>query len=102
MSLLQRLATPIQVVMTLALYVELALVAGMAAAPGAYGAFVAHAWIAARVASPFVSVLAGCVLGALAYFAYTITIIFVVPILRIAAPGTPVGRYPYYSWKAFQ
>src|SRR5262249_20631697 len=53
-------------------------------------------------ASPFVSVLAGCVLGALAYFAYTITVILVVPILRIIAPGTPVGRYPYYSWKAFQ
>jgi non-ribosomal peptide synthetase-like protein len=38
----------------------------------------------------------------LSYFAYTITVIFVVPVVRIIAPGTPEGRFPYYSLKAFQ
>jgi acetyltransferase-like isoleucine patch superfamily enzyme len=102
MRLLQRLATPLQLVMTLGLYVELAAIAGAAAAPGVYGAMSAHALVTARGASPFVSVLSACVLGALAYFAYTIAIIFVVAAMRVTAPGTPVGRYSYYSWRAFQ
>ena len=102
MRLLQRLATPLQLVMTVGLYVELAVLAGVAAAPGVYGALRAHDAVVARGASPFVSVLAACVLGALAYFAYTIAVVFVVALARVTAPGTPVGRFPYYSWKAYQ
>lgn len=102
MSLLKRLATPLQVAMTLGMYVELALIAGVAATPGALLALRAHAFVVAHDPPEIVRVFAGCALGALAYFAYTITVIFVVPIMRLTAPGTPEGRYPYYSFKAFQ
>lgn len=102
MSLLKRLATPIQVLLTLFLYIELGVIAGVAATPGVYGALKAYAWIAAQGAPEIVRVASMCVLGALAYFAYTLTVIWVVPILRVTAWGTPEGRYPYYSFKALQ
>lgn len=102
MSLLKRLATPLQVLMTLGLYVELAVLGGAAAAPGVYGALRAHEAVVARGAAPFVSVLAACILGGLAFFAYTILVVLVVAVARVTAPGTPVGRYPYYSLRAFQ
>jgi acetyltransferase-like isoleucine patch superfamily enzyme len=102
MSLLKRFATPIQIVMTLFLYIELSVVAGVAATPGVFGALKAYAWIAAHPLPEIVKVGAACVLGGLAYFAYTITVILVVPILRLVAPGTPEGRFPYYSPKAIQ
>lgn len=102
MSLLKRFATAIQVLMTLGLYLELAVIAGAAATPGVLFALHAHAWIVAQGAPEIVRVFAACVLGALAYFAYAVTVIFVVPLVRVTAPGTPEGRYPYYSFKAFQ
>jgi non-ribosomal peptide synthetase-like protein len=102
MSLLKRFATPLQVVMTLGLYIELALIGGLAATPGVYGALHAYARVAESGAPEIVRVLAGCVLGFLAYFSYALCVIFVVPLMRLTAPGTPEGRYPYYSFKAFQ
>lgn len=102
MSLLKRLATPIQVVMTIGLYVELAVIAGAAATPGVLFARRAHAWIAAHDPPEIVRVFSACALGALSYFAYAISVILVVPLMRVTAPGTPEGRYPYYSFKAFQ
>jgi acetyltransferase-like isoleucine patch superfamily enzyme len=102
MSLLKRFATPLQVAMTLLLYVQISVIGGVSAAPGVYGALKAHALITSLGVPEFVRILAACVLGALAYFAYAITVIFVVPIFRLMAPGTPEGRYPYYSGKAFQ
>ncbi len=102
MSLLKRFATPIQVVMTVGLYAELAVIAGAAATPGVWLALRGHAWVAALDIPEVLRIFCTCVLGALAYFAYAISVIFVVPLVRITAPGTPEGRYPYYSWKAFQ
>lgn len=102
MSLLKRFATPLQIVMTIFLYVELSLIAGVSATPGVYGALKAYAWISAKDLPEIVKVGAACVLGGLAYFAYTLTVIFVVPLMRLTAPGTPEGRYPYYSGKAMQ
>lgn len=102
MRLLHRLATPLQIVMTIGLYVELAALAGLAAAPGVHAARRAHDLVVASGASPFVSTLAACVLGALAYFAYAITVVFVVALARVTAPGTPTGRYPYYSLRAYR
>jgi acetyltransferase-like isoleucine patch superfamily enzyme len=102
MKLLQRIATPLQVVMTIGLYIQLSIIAGISAAPGVYGAMSAYGWIAQRGAPPFVLALAACVLGALAYFAYALVVILVVPLFRVTAPGTPLGRYSYYSFKAFQ
>lgn len=102
MSLLKRLATPLQVAMTVGMYLELAVIAGAAATPGVLGALRAHAFIASHDPPEIVRVFAACALGAGAYFAYMLTVIFVVPLMRITAPGTPEGRYPYYSFKAFQ
>ena len=102
MGLLKRGATPLQVVMTIGMYLELSLIAGLAATPGVFGALRAHAWIASLGPPEIVRVLAGCVLGAAAYFAYALTVILVVPCFRLLAPGTPEGRYPYYSFRAFQ
>lgn len=102
MSFLRRFATPVQVVMTLALYVQLAVIAGVAATPGVYGALKTYAWVASFDVPEIVKVAAACILAALAYFAYTITVIFVVPMMRVFAPGTPEGRYPYYSFSAIR
>lgn len=100
--LLKTLATPLQVVMTLILYVQISVAAGVAAAPGVYAAFWLHGRITAGGVSPFVSILVGCICAALAYFMYALTVILVVPLFRIIAWGSPEGRYPYYSFKAFQ
>jgi non-ribosomal peptide synthetase-like protein len=102
MNLLQRFATPVQVVMTLGLYVQLSIMAALAATPGVYGALKAYAWVAAHDLPDIARVGAMCLLGALAYFSYAVCVIFVVPLFRILSPGTPEGRYPYYSYKAFQ
>lgn len=102
MSLLKRFATPLQVVMTLGLYIEISIVAGVAASPGAYAALKAHAWITAQGVGDFVRVLSACVLLFAAYFCYAMTVVFVVPLMRIVSRGTPEGRYPFYSGKAFQ
>lgn len=102
MSLLKRFATPLQVLMTLGLYIELSLVAGVAATPGVYGALKAYAWIASLGVSEIVRVFAMCVLLFMSYFCYAMTVIFVVPLMRIFSRGTPEGRFPYYSGKAFQ
>jgi acetyltransferase-like isoleucine patch superfamily enzyme len=82
--------------------VELAVVGGLSATPGVYGALRGYEAVVAAGAPPLVRVFAMCVLGALAYFAYTVTVIFVVPVLRLTAPGTPLGRFPFFSWPAFQ
>lgn len=102
MSLLKRLATPLQVLMTIGMYIELSLVAGAAATPGVYGALKAYAWIERLGVSEIVRVFSVCVLVFAAFFSYAITVVFVVPLMRIVARGTPEGRYPYYSGKAFQ
>jgi len=102
MTLLQRFATPVQVLMTLGLYVELAVVAGISATPGVYGALWAWRHLSTFDLPEIARVACACILVFGCYFAYTLTVIFVVPLLRITAPGTPEGRYPYFSFKAFQ
>jgi acetyltransferase-like isoleucine patch superfamily enzyme len=94
------LTTPVQVVLTLVMYVEIAVAAGLALTPGVYGALAAYRWIAAHGVPDLVRVLAGCTLAALAYFAYALTVILVVPLFRLVAPGTPEGRFPYFSLRA--
>lgn len=98
----KRVATPLQVAMTILLYVQISVAAGVAAAPGVYGAIWLHGRITAGGVAPWLSVLLGCVLGFGAYFAYAITVVFVVPVFRILAPGTPEGRYSYYSFRAYR
>lgn len=101
LPLLQRLATPLQVVMTLALYAQLAVLGGLSAAPGIYlasqGLAATSGW------EPFSrAAAAGCLLFG-AYFLYLLTVMFVVAAFRVVTfAGTPLGRYSYYSFKGFQ
>ncbi len=90
------LLTPLQVVLTLLLFAEVALALGLAAWPGA------ALWLAveARVdpGAPW-RLPALCVAGAAAYFVAGLTLLLVVPALRwlTLATGTPVGRFPFLS-----
>lgn len=102
MRVLERFATPLQVLMTFGLFLELAVLAGAAATPGVYGAMEAHAWLSQRGLPPIVMIFATCTLGVLAFFSYAVMVILVVPLMRIVSRGTPEGRFPYYSLKAFQ
>lgn len=102
MSLLKRFATPLQAVMTIGLYIQLSIVGGIAATPGVYGAMRAYDAIVAMGLHPVLRTMAMCILGGLAYFSYAICVIFIVPLMRVTARGTPEGRYSYYSGKAFQ
>ncbi|MEW5738900.1 MAG: DapH/DapD/GlmU-related protein [Myxococcota bacterium] len=100
-SFLHRWATPLQVLLTLGLYVQLSVLGGLAAAPGLYG------WWALFDASAdwprWLRVLALSAGGFLAYFSYALCVIFVVGAFRVLTrAGTPLGRYPYYSFKGYQ
>ncbi len=101
MPWLMRFATPVQVVLTLGLYLQLSVLGGVAAAPGLYGL-----WHLFEVSSAWpvpLRVLAISVGGFAAYFSYTVCVIFVVGAFRIVTrAGTPEGRYPYYSLKGYQ
>jgi non-ribosomal peptide synthetase-like protein len=98
---LHRFATPVQVLLSLGLYLQLSVLGGLSAAPGVYG------WAllfetSAGWARPL-RVVALSVAGFAAYFAYTLCVIFVVGAFRfVTRAGTPEGRYPYYSMKGYQ
>ena len=87
--------------MTLGLYAELAVLGGLGATPGAYLAW--RGFVATEGWSPPARIAAGCCLLFGAYFLYALCVIFVVAAFRlITFAGTPIGRYPYYSFKGFQ
>lgn len=102
MNFIKRFATPIQVLMTLGLFIEISIIVGIAATPGVYGALQAYNLIAYLNPPEIVRVFAMCSLAMLAYFCYTLCVIVVVPVMRITAPGAPEGRYSFYSQKAIQ
>ena len=100
-GLLKRWATPLQTLMTLALYVQLSLLGGLAATPGL--------WVFTRVAaladgwSAWPRMFALSVGGFLGYFAFTVAVIFVAGLFRVVTfAGTPLGTYSYYSGKGFR
>jgi len=98
---LERFATPLQVVVTLGLYVQLAVLAGIASAPGVYIA--ALAWNATAAWVFPARVLAGCCLAWGAYFSFAICVIFVAAGFRfVTRAGTPVGSFPFYSFPALR
>jgi len=98
---LHRFATPVQVVMTLGLYLQLAVLGGLSVTPGAYLAVSAFARTAHW--DPLPRTAAACILGFAVYFAYAVTVIFVVGAFRLLTfAGTPLGRYSYYSFKGYQ
>ncbi|GMU58911.1 MAG: hypothetical protein AMXMBFR34_06740 [Myxococcaceae bacterium] len=100
-SFLHRWATPLQVLLTLGLYLQLSVLGGLAAAPGLYGWW---ALLDASAAWPrWLRVLALSAGGFLGYFSYALCVVFVVGAFRfVTRAGTPLGRYSYYSFKGYQ
>jgi len=101
MSFLQRFATPLQVVLALGLYVQLAVLGGLAATPGLYAVW---ALFDATAEWPRWARALALACGAFgAYFSYALCVIPVVGAYRwLTRAGTPLGRYPYYSTKGLQ
>lgn len=96
MRFLHRYATPIQVVTTLLLYAQLALLFGLAAVPSA---LVIQVLWRAHLQWPAWLQLPGLLVGAAAcFFLFALILILVVGLYRMVTfAGTPLGRFPYYS-----
>jgi len=95
------LLTPLQVVLTLLLFAEVALVLGLAAWPAAALFQAVEAWLPAGAAWRLPAL---CVAGAAAYFVFGLALLLVVPAFRwlTFATGTPVGRFPFLSLGAWR
>jgi acetyltransferase-like isoleucine patch superfamily enzyme len=96
-----RLFTPVQFLLTLLLFAESAVVLGLAATPAAV------LWTWARDALPLHGaprVVVLSVAGAAGYFVFGLALLVVIPVARWVtfAVGTPVGRFPYFSWGAWR
>lgn len=96
-----RWLTPLQVVLTLALFVEVIVLCGVALAP----AVALVEWAAGAL--PPRGILRAVGLGAAAvagYFAFGLSLVIVLPVARwvTLARGTPVGRFPYLSLGAWR
>ncbi|HZY05486.1 MAG TPA: hypothetical protein VFF02_18505, partial [Anaeromyxobacteraceae bacterium] len=86
-----RLFTPLQLVLTLALFAEAALVLGLAVAPAA------ALWLWVRDVLPLqgaARLLVLSVAGTAGYFVFGLSLLVVIPVVRwlTFAVGTPVGR----------
>jgi acetyltransferase-like isoleucine patch superfamily enzyme len=83
------------------MFVEVAVIMGVCAFPGVS----LFLWASEHLlcCAPL-RVLLLCILAALGYFIYGLTLIVVVPVARwlTFAIGTPVGRYPYASFRGYQ
>ncbi len=98
---LTRFATPLQAALTLGLYAQLAILAGIASAPGVYVAV--RVWAAASSFSLWWRVVVGCCLGWGAYFSYTLCVIVVVGAFRVLTRArVPVGTFRFYSADAWR
>jgi len=100
-SLLHRWATPVQVALTLGLYLQLSALGGLAAAPGLYG------WWTVFDATGSWPRAARCVAlataGFAAYFSYAVCVLFVVGAYRfVTRAASPLGRFRYYSREGMQ
>jgi non-ribosomal peptide synthetase-like protein len=93
--------TPLQVLVTLLLFVECAVVMGLAAWPALLLLEAFAAWL--PLAGPL-RLLALCVAGAAGYFVFGLALVVVLPVARwvLFATGTPVGRFPYLSFGAYR
>jgi non-ribosomal peptide synthetase-like protein len=95
------LFTPLQVLLTLLLFAELAMVLGLAAWPGA------ALWLEVAARLPAVAwwrLPALCAAAAAAWFVSGLALLALVPVVRwlTFATGTPVGRFPYLSLGAWR
>ena len=98
---LQRHATPLHILITLGLYVQMALLAGVASAPGVYAATLA--WPATASWALPLRVFAGCCLAWAAYFSYTVCVIFVAGAFRaLTRAHSPIGTFSFHSLQAIR
>jgi non-ribosomal peptide synthetase-like protein len=99
--MMKRLLTPLQTIVSLAMFVQTAAVMGVALWPPVMFWLTVYRQVGAD--GP-VAVLLLCMAAALGYFLYGLCLIAVVPIARwlTLALGTPAGKYPYVSWRGYQ
>ena len=97
---MKRALTPLQVLVSLFLFIEVAAVAGTAAAPGVWF----FDWALRTVPHGWYRLWALCIAGGLAYFLYGLALLVVVPIARwlTGAIGVPLGKFPYVSFQGYQ
>ena len=98
---LQRYSTPVHILITLGLYVQMALLAGVASAPGVYAALLA--WPATASWALPLRAFAGCCLAWSVYFSYTICVIFVAGAFRVLTRArSPLGTFSFHSLQAIR
>lgn len=98
---MKRFLTPLQFIVTVVMFVEIATVFGVSAFPAV------SLWLWAADHLPFTGAgrtLVLSILAAFGYFVSGVVLMFVVPIARwlTLSLGTPLGRYPYASLKGYQ
>jgi acetyltransferase-like isoleucine patch superfamily enzyme len=94
------LITPLQTLITLFLFVEVSAVVGLALFPPVS----LWLWVEPQLSAGPLKVLLLCMLGALGYFLYGLGLIPVVAVARwlTFSLGTPLGKYPYVSFRGYQ
>jgi len=95
------LFTPLQVGVTLLLFLEVSVLLGLAAFPAL------TLWLRLAEIIPLGSswrVIALCIAGAGAYFLFGLTLLLVLPLARwvFCSFGTPLGRFEYFSWNGWR
>ena len=94
------LITPLQTLISLFLFVEVSAVVGLALFPPVQ----LWMWVEPQLSPGPLKVLLRCMLGALGYFLYGLGLIPVVAVARwlTFSLGTPLGKYPYVSFRGYQ
>ncbi|OGQ13417.1 MAG: hypothetical protein A3B70_02865 [Deltaproteobacteria bacterium RIFCSPHIGHO2_02_FULL_40_11] len=95
------LITPIQLCLTLTLYIQCAIIIGISMFPSVYAVY---AYWQGTVAWPIVlRLFVLSIVVSLAFFLYCVVVIFVVPFFRwLMRLNIQEGRYYYFSWPAIQ
>jgi acetyltransferase-like isoleucine patch superfamily enzyme len=95
-----RILTPLQFVLSLALFIQAALILGLAAFP----ALKLVLWARRLPLGGDLHVLALCLALGAAYFLFGLTLMVLLPIARWVtfARGTPVGSFSYVSWAGWR